>query len=212
MNEEKYFTFGDLQLGYKISLYRFKKMLKNGELKYIKFNFCLWGGSKFEYLIPESELTKLEQYKFSEPRFMIEHQPSYVEKQREMLKHSQEVKRQMAEARNNGMTQEEAYHKIYLHSQYWKEKREEVFRRAGYKCQICGTAINVDRIDKKEPGQIHHRTYDYLGNEPIENLIAVCKKCHSELHKKDLQKKQNEQEKSVQTFNLFDLFDEGTKL
>lgn len=62
---------------------------------------------------------------------------------------------------------------IYLHSDEWRSRRMVAIEKAGYRCQICGSALNLE---------VHHITYDRLGHEADDDLIAVCKKCHNALH------------------------------
>ena len=62
---------------------------------------------------------------------------------------------------------------IYIQSDEWKEKRLQALDRAGYRCQVCGDGMNL---------QVHHVTYDRLGNEHEDDLIAVCKRCHEKIH------------------------------
>jgi 5-methylcytosine-specific restriction endonuclease McrA len=68
----------------------------------------------------------------------------------------------------------EAYDR-YLRSPQWQGKKFDVFRRDGYICQIC----------KSNPAsQVHHLTYERFGDEPLDDLQAVCKPCHKEHHNK----------------------------
>lgn len=64
----------------------------------------------------------------------------------------------------------------YLSSFDWHLKRLAVLKRAGNKCERCG------RSGSGPCGgvvlQIHHVTYDNLGDEPLEDLLAVCEDCH----------------------------------
>ena len=63
----------------------------------------------------------------------------------------------------------------YLTSKEWKEVRELALKRAGYKCQICGSTQNLD---------VHHNTYDHLGNETehLEDLVVLCAEHHQLYH------------------------------
>lgn len=63
----------------------------------------------------------------------------------------------------------------YLTSKQWKEVRELALKRAGYKCQICGSTRNLD---------VHHSTYDHLGNETdhLEDLVVLCAEHHQLYH------------------------------
>lgn len=65
----------------------------------------------------------------------------------------------------------------YIKSKKWQRKRRLALQRADFRCERCGSAINL---------QVHHITYDHLGNESFYDLIVLCNKCHGEIHEKDL--------------------------
>jgi hypothetical protein len=65
----------------------------------------------------------------------------------------------------------------YLSTEHWKLKRTEVVRRYGYRCACCGEA----GTSRRGP-DIHHITYDNMGDEPPQDLIPLCQKCHSLMH------------------------------
>ena len=50
-------------------------------------------------------------------------------------------------------------------------KRVAVMKRDGGQC-VCG----------KKATQVHHKTYDNIGKEPLEELVALCEDCHYKLH------------------------------
>jgi len=58
----------------------------------------------------------------------------------------------------------------HLSSPEWAAIRQQALARAGNKCQICSC--------KDEYLEVHHNSYDNLGHEPPEDVIAVCKTCH----------------------------------
>lgn len=61
----------------------------------------------------------------------------------------------------------------YLRSGEWKHKREIARRRALGRCEFCGGAM----------AHVHHVRYPKrLGDEPLSDLIAVCKSCHDKSH------------------------------
>jgi len=61
----------------------------------------------------------------------------------------------------------------YLQSDEWQDKRTNVFKRSGYICEGCGN---------KRATEVHHRTYDHVGEEMLFELVALCNLCHSILH------------------------------
>lgn len=72
-----------------------------------------------------------------------------------------------------------AKYQEYLRSQAWIAKKWLVFKRDGYQCQHCGTAKNI---------QCHHLTYDHLYDEPLDDLVTLCKQCHESAHSFDRRK------------------------
>lgn len=71
-------------------------------------------------------------------------------------------------------------HQEYLNTQEWKEKRQEVLKRDDYLCQACL---------KNRASEVHYLTYDHFGNEPLFDLISVCRECHKGISKMDENRK-----------------------
>ena len=64
--------------------------------------------------------------------------------------------------------------KLYLKSPQWQTRRKAVLKRDNYICQQCSlSGIPLD---------VHHLTYAHLGEEPLEDLVSVCRVCHTGLH------------------------------
>lgn len=61
----------------------------------------------------------------------------------------------------------------YLASPVWKKKREKILERAGGICEGCR---------EKPATQVHHRSYEHVGDEFLFELVAVCDDCHDKLH------------------------------
>lgn len=57
----------------------------------------------------------------------------------------------------------------YLRSSTWRERRAVKLQQAKYRCQKCG---------EREGLEVHHKTYERLGNEANDDLIVLCKSCH----------------------------------
>ncbi|MFA5636906.1 MAG: HNH endonuclease [Anaerovoracaceae bacterium] len=66
-------------------------------------------------------------------------------------------------------------YKAYLQSDEWKRIRTRIRRRARGRCERCGVNVRDD---------IHHTTYERVGDERLEDLVAVCRHCHRYLHGK----------------------------
>lgn len=62
----------------------------------------------------------------------------------------------------------------YLLSPDWQKKREYTIKREKGLCQGCGGKAQA----------VHHLTYENIGNELYHELIAICNKCHRQIHAK----------------------------
>lgn len=67
------------------------------------------------------------------------------------------------------------WYAAYLLSPKWKAIRDKVLVRDGHRCQGCLGARAT---------QVHHLTYDHVGDELLFELIAVCDFCHERVHGK----------------------------
>jgi len=62
----------------------------------------------------------------------------------------------------------------YIQSDEWDIRRKERLAIDEYTCQDCGvTGVSLD---------VHHLTYDRLGNEPMYDLLSLCRQCHNIEH------------------------------
>lgn len=61
-------------------------------------------------------------------------------------------------------------YQTYLASREWSLLREQVRERSGNQCERCWHA----------PQQaVHHMTYENVGHESLDELLAVCNPCHA---------------------------------
>lgn len=56
----------------------------------------------------------------------------------------------------------------YIASPAWQQKRRSILAAANYRCQECGAQAT----------DVHHVTYERLGNEQPSDLRALCRPCH----------------------------------
>lgn len=61
----------------------------------------------------------------------------------------------------------------YLKTVEWGVKRNRTLIQAGNRCQVCAS---TDRLE------VHHRTYERLGNELLSDLVVLCRSCHQHYH------------------------------
>ena len=70
------------------------------------------------------------------------------------------------------MTEQPNSYEEYLKSADWKARRETALAKAKYTCDQCGAKAS----------QVHHTSYDNLGNEKDSDLTVLCGKCHMKHH------------------------------
>lgn len=64
-------------------------------------------------------------------------------------------------------------YKAYIKSEAWAKRRREYYETHERKCRACGSSRNMN---------LHHKTYRRLGNERDADLVALCRKCHNNIH------------------------------
>lgn len=65
------------------------------------------------------------------------------------------------------------YYNAYLKSIRWHLLRAKALTRDGYKCCLCNSTDTL---------QLHHKHYETLGEEDLEDVYILCKTCHKLLH------------------------------
>lgn len=60
----------------------------------------------------------------------------------------------------------------YLASPEWKQRRKLVMQGCGSRCR-CGHPAT----------EVHHKTYDRVGAEDLDDLEGVCSECHQDIHR-----------------------------
>jgi hypothetical protein len=63
----------------------------------------------------------------------------------------------------------------YLRTDHWQQVRLRALAFAGRRCQLCnGGDVVLD---------VHHRRYTNLGCEEMDDVIVLCRPCHSHFHR-----------------------------
>jgi 5-methylcytosine-specific restriction endonuclease McrA len=65
------------------------------------------------------------------------------------------------------------YYDTYLKSIKWALLRVKALTIVGYKCVACKSTDTL---------QLHHKHYQTLGEESLDDVVILCKKCHELLH------------------------------
>lgn len=63
----------------------------------------------------------------------------------------------------------------YYRTDEWRHMRALALQHYGETCILCAA---------KEKLQVHHRTYERLGRERLNDLIVLCDNCHARYHGK----------------------------
>ncbi len=79
----------------------------------------------------------------------------------------------------------------YLKTKEWATKRQEKLESVNYSCdrdvgltyQRGKDGILRRITDCSDSLEVHHRTYDNLGNEPLTDLTVLCKFHHEQEHR-----------------------------
>ena len=63
---------------------------------------------------------------------------------------------------------------LRLETVLYEKLRQQVLRRDGWRCQLCGTTSNLE---------VHHKEFrSQSGDDSEQNLITLCSACHLTLH------------------------------
>lgn len=81
-------------------------------------------------------------------------------------------------SREADITVQSMNYREYINSDQWRAKRMQYLRwRFGYKARW-----HCENCPSQEPIEVHHKTYEHLGDEQMIELIALCRSCHSIAH------------------------------
>ena len=64
-------------------------------------------------------------------------------------------------------------YKDYLNDKSWNARRSKSLKRGNYLCSRCGSTRDLN---------VHHLTYARIGQEEQDDLIVLCRRCHSIVH------------------------------
>eukprot|EP00112_Aurelia_sp_Birch-Aquarium-sp1_P009654 Seg21027.1 transcript_id=Seg21027.1/GoldUCD/mRNA.D3Y31 product="hypothetical protein" protein_id=Seg21027.1/GoldUCD/D3Y31 len=79
----------------------------------------------------------------------------------------------LEEAREEAQEKWNCCYNQYLATSEWKAKRDLVMDRAQDVCEGCR---------KSKATEVHHLTYQNVGEEFLFQLVALCKPCHDRYH------------------------------
>jgi 5-methylcytosine-specific restriction endonuclease McrA len=64
--------------------------------------------------------------------------------------------------------------RLRLDPESYEQLRGQVLWRDGWRCQMCGSRLNLE---------VHHKEFrSQSGDDTEQNLITVCARCHARVH------------------------------
>ena len=76
------------------------------------------------------------------------------------------------------MTEQKKTYLAYLDSQEWWTIRKQAMRRANFRCE----RESPSGPRHEGPLEVHHRHYDNLGHEALDDVEVLCHGCHRNEH------------------------------
>ena len=133
---------------------------------------CLKCGNRVGGAVKKTLVLRLSEGRH--PKEFDEELLSRYEAEREQLRDEQAKKYQdrLEEIRRDNEAFNQWY-QSYLTTPRWREKRSAVIERCGGTCEGCGL-FPVE--------EVHHTTYDNVGDELLYQLVGLCSFCHRKAH------------------------------
>lgn len=75
--------------------------------------------------------------------------------------------------RNPHQRPPQAEYEQYLRSEHWQGVRRRALDYADDRCQLC---YSTQRLE------VHHRTYERVGQERPADVVVLCAECHGKHH------------------------------
>lgn len=96
---------------------------------------------------------------------------------KEMRRRERHAHRNQSKFESGKMSKWQYWYTQYLLTPEWERIRTLILQRDSGKCRCCGS-----RAD-----QVHHRSYgpDVMVGKDLDQLVAICDKCHNLIHKAD---------------------------
>lgn len=71
------------------------------------------------------------------------------------------------------------FYEQHLRSSYWEDLKRRALNRSGRSCERCGWLILGPY-----QSHLHHKTYERLGHEELDDVELLCISCHEEEHER----------------------------
>jgi len=80
----------------------------------------------------------------------------------------------------------------YLRTPHWREIRTDKLIKARWVCEECKRGEYGIQLD------VHHLTYDRIGNERMSDLKVLCHDCHEKVHENGFVPKKTMSDKEIE--------------
>jgi len=74
-----------------------------------------------------------------------------------------------------------AHYEEYLKTEHWVLFALKI-RKERKNCQDCGISAEEARKRDRQNLNVHHLTYERIGHELPEDVVAICRYCHAKRH------------------------------
>jgi hypothetical protein len=81
------------------------------------------------------------------------------------------------------LSRHEIVYNDYLRSDWWQYIRVQALDAAGWRCEYRNWQRTGRRCKATEHLDVHHLTYERLGDEQPEDLIVLCRRHHTYVHR-----------------------------
>jgi 5-methylcytosine-specific restriction endonuclease McrA len=68
----------------------------------------------------------------------------------------------------------------YMESEAWQRRRLNILVARQWRCEKCRLDCSIPQ--RRGYINVHHLTYERLGAEWAEDLMALCRECHRQAH------------------------------
>lgn len=189
-----YYSLATLAKSYSLSYKELTEMVHHGELKAEKLMLPCRAHIMYKYIIPETELYKIEFYKDYNPQVLEHDQPDYpFARDYYLSREPRYIPR--AETTHFDPSIPEQY-AAYLRTPKWHKLRIACFDRDGWQCRMCGMSLNL---------RAHHTSYDRFDKDgELDDLVTLCDTCHMRLHATTGLRRPTHKHSSIQAQKEFD--------
>jgi 5-methylcytosine-specific restriction endonuclease McrA len=85
------------------------------------------------------------------------------------------VVEQLRQRRAKSRAEWRSLYRQYLATPHWQARRQHVMQRCNGICEGCR---------ERSAREVHHLTYQHVGEELLFELVALCDDCHDRVHRK----------------------------